>query len=270
MSHRSNHGCAVPPHGVPLRRTLRAGWASARSIASRVATQALLAGLFLHPAAGQSDGPLCTAWDARRDGRHASGATASNAPGIQKLDEYCSGRIEVLDAYVAARIEDLARRAPALGAALERARYGSIRVVIGTPEQVRSAVGADPWLSGGSGAGQLADFFIYKDDPGGLAVRLIVVRVHVERIRRTVHASAPLGLGRRRATRQVDALTDAVLIHELWGHLVPILEAGDHSGNCPDPLPGEVDSESCVMKRENGLRRDLGLAERREYALRLR
>jgi hypothetical protein len=33
---------------------------------------------------------------------------------------------------------------------------------------------------------------------------------------------------------------------------------------CADPVPGQDDLDSCVMKRENDLRRDLGLTEKSE------
>lgn len=57
---------------------------------------------------------------------------------------------------------------------------------------------------------------------------------------------------------------------EVWGHLIPIVEEGDHTGNCSDPGPGEPDLESCAMRRENAMREELGMKPRTAYPLRIR
>lgn len=178
--------------------------------------------------------------------------------------------VEILDAYLADRIGHLESKSPRLRAAMERARAAPFPVVIGTPEQMTERLGARRWLALQSGEGQLADFLIYKPDPEAPAIELIVIRAHLNRIRAAPSAMAPLGIGRGRARRWVDATVDALLIHELWGHLVPIVDAGDHTGNCADPAPGEPALDSCVMRRENDMRLELGIAPRPEYRMRLR
>ena len=50
---------------------------------------------------------------------------------------------------------------------------------------------------------------------------------------------------------------DRVLIHEIYGHVVPVVEARDMSKGCPDaPRPGE--SRSCVSIREAEIAAELG------------
>ncbi len=180
-----------------------------------------------------------------------------------------AGGVEIRDAYLAARIELLEQRSPRFGAAMSRARQGSIPIVIGTPDQVRDLVAERLSLGLQMGNDRVADFLIHTPDVGSPQISLIVIRVHLDRIRGATRWRAPLGIGRGRARRWMNATTDAMLIHELWGHLIPIVEAGDYTGNCSDPAPGQPDLESCVMQRENELRRELGLKPRAQYSLRL-
>jgi len=67
--------------------------------------------------------------------------------------------------------------------------------------------------------------------------------------------------------RQFEADLDRVLVHELYGHGIPYLAAGDLSGRCADPKPGERPSESCSIGRENAVRAQLGLGRRGDAGL---
>lgn len=60
---------------------------------------------------------------------------------------------------------------------------------------------------------------------------------------------------------------DRILAHEVYGHAIPYLLAGHLSGKCADPLPGQRATESCAIKRENVIRNELRLGQRREYGL---
>ena len=67
--------------------------------------------------------------------------------------------------------------------------------------------------------------------------------------------------------RDLQADLDRILAHEVYGHAVPYLLAGHLSGKCADPLPGQRATEACAIKRENAVRNELRLGERREYGL---
>jgi len=67
--------------------------------------------------------------------------------------------------------------------------------------------------------------------------------------------------------RDLEADLDRILAHEVYGHAVPYLLAGHLSGKCADPLPGQRATEACAIKRENAVRSELRLGERREYGL---
>lgn len=60
---------------------------------------------------------------------------------------------------------------------------------------------------------------------------------------------------------------DRVVAHEVYGHAIPYLLAGDLSGKCADPLPGERPEDACAIKRENEIRAELRLGERRDYGV---
>lgn len=60
---------------------------------------------------------------------------------------------------------------------------------------------------------------------------------------------------------------DRILAHEIYGHAFPYLLAGDLSGKCADPVPGQRAEDACAIKRENEIRAELRLGQRREYGL---
>lgn len=60
---------------------------------------------------------------------------------------------------------------------------------------------------------------------------------------------------------------DRIVAHEVYGHAIPYVLAGHMSGKCADPAPRERATESCAIKRENEIRRELRLGERRGYDL---
>lgn len=60
---------------------------------------------------------------------------------------------------------------------------------------------------------------------------------------------------------------DRIVAHEIYGHAIPYLLAGHLSGKCADPAPRQRATESCAIKRENEIRRELRLGERRSHGL---
>lgn len=74
--------------------------------------------------------------------------------------------------------------------------------------------------------------------------------------------------GRRWSTlSEVYADLDRVLAHEVFGHALPYLMAGNLSGRCADPAAGERPQDSCAIRRENMIREELGLGRRRDAGL---
>jgi hypothetical protein len=60
---------------------------------------------------------------------------------------------------------------------------------------------------------------------------------------------------------------DRLLVHEVYGHALPYLIAGDLSGRCPDPTRHQRAVDACSIRRENAVRAELGLGRRTDYGL---
>jgi hypothetical protein len=66
---------------------------------------------------------------------------------------------------------------------------------------------------------------------------------------------------------EFDADLDRILIHEVYGHAMPYLLAGDLTGKCADPEADERPADACSIKRENAVRAELGLGRRKDSGL---
>lgn len=66
---------------------------------------------------------------------------------------------------------------------------------------------------------------------------------------------------------EMEADLDVLVVHEVYGHALPYLLAGDESGRCPDPAAGQRASEACSIRRENVVRAELGLGRRTDYGV---
>lgn len=64
-----------------------------------------------------------------------------------------------------------------------------------------------------------------------------------------------------------DADLDRILVHEVFGHALPYVVAGDISGKCADPAKGERTIDACAIRRENAVRAELGLGRRADPGL---
>jgi hypothetical protein len=130
------------------------------------------------------------------------------------------------------------------------------RVQVVTPDQV---------LVAGSG-GKLAAFdrsVLAEAVPviaDGSQVDRVVVVINVELLERLHWNSGSV-------PSELYSDIDSILIHEIYGHAVPYLIAGDTSGRCADPAAGERASDACAIRRENAVRAELGLSRRTDYGL---
>jgi hypothetical protein len=90
-------------------------------------------------------------------------------------------------------------------------------------------------------------------------VRVVIVAVNLPRLGKMQGLTATVS--------DFESDVDRILAHEVYGHALPYLLAGNLSGKCADPLPGQRASESCAIRRENEVRVQLGLGRRTEYGL---
>ncbi|HUU32514.1 MAG TPA: hypothetical protein VMW48_00560 [Vicinamibacterales bacterium] len=160
---------------------------------------------------------------------------------------------------------------PALREALARIERGSAswraamdevaglgrRALVVTPDQVvvrDAATGATAPFDQSA----VAEVSPAADEHGNVTAVLVVV--NVARIQQIHERSGSL-------PAEFHADLDRVLAHEVYGHAVPLLIAGHLSGRCADPDRGQSASESCAIRRENVVRRELRLGRRTDAAL---
>jgi hypothetical protein len=95
---------------------------------------------------------------------------------------------------------------------------------------------------------------------GDSEVTLVVIAVNLRLVQMT-HDD------RLSVPRDFEADLDRILVHEIYGHAVPYLLAGNLTGRCADPQRGESASDACSIRRENAVRAELGLGRREDNGL---
>jgi len=145
------------------------------------------------------------------------------------------------------------RRSPSWRAALDQLAATDRRVYVLTPDQVvvRDAHAGAPSQSFDPAV--LAEASPVTDASGRVSAVLVVVNLPLIEALHERRGSLPA---------ELDADLDSVLAHEVYGHAVPLLLAGDLSGRCADPAPGQPAIEACAVRRENVIRSELRLGRR--------
>jgi hypothetical protein len=157
-----------------------------------------------------------------------------------------------------ASLERITRRSRLWRADVDALSGSGRRVLVLTPDQVlvadsREGEGTEPFDRTVVAAAAPV--------PGqGSAVHEVLVVVNVPLIlaAHSRHASMP---------GEIDVDLDRILAHEVYGHALPYLLAGDLSGRCADPLPRQRPADACAIRRENAIRAELGLGLRKVAGL---
>ena len=142
--------------------------------------------------------------------------------------------------------------------ALEGLRQTGKRIFVVTPRQFRSM---DPTPRGA--AEHSPDRLLAETSPifdGDAQVRGAVVVVNLGMLDEIYAGTVSL-------PGELHSDLDRILIHEIYGHAMPYLAAGNLSGRCSDPQPGERASEACAIRRENAVRAELRLGRRVDAGL---
>jgi hypothetical protein len=157
-----------------------------------------------------------------------------------------------------ASLERIAHRSRLWKADVTALRGSGSRVLVLTPEQVVVADSLD-----GKGAAAFDASVVAAAAPvpdRGSRVREVLVVVNLPLIDQA-HSR------KRSLPGEVELDVDLILAHEVYGHALPYLLAGDLSGRCADPVPGQKPIEACAIRRENAIRSELGVAPRRSAGL---
>lgn len=200
-----------------------------------------------------------------------SGTSASYSPfGRAERDAGVierQGAIHILHPYLAARLDALEARSPRFHAEMELLRQGDVLVYLTAAEPVRDTARGVvvQWKMPKERIGE----FSAVHDPESGRVKALVVRVNlpqiVERHGRWRRERASPWERRLTPAALLEEAVDGILIHELWGHLIPVAGGRNDLSYCRDPRPGEEDLASCVMQRENDLRLEMGMRPRTRY-----
>lgn len=157
-----------------------------------------------------------------------------------------------------ARLEAIYRRSPLWRQALEQLRASRRQVLVVTPDQVVVKDSVDAPAGEPFDPGVIAAAAPIPGPDNRLDVVLVVVNLPLLQSLYLQSAAPPSGL-------QGDI--DRILIHEVYGHAIPYLLAGDLSGRCSDPEPGERAGDACSVQRENAVREELRLGRRHSYGV---
>jgi hypothetical protein len=141
---------------------------------------------------------------------------------------------------------------------MERAARTGRRVVVLSADQVRVTDGEAASEARAFDAGLLGEVSVIAG--AGSRVDAVLVAVNVRLLDETHHR-----LGLPWSARNADL--DRILVHEVYGHALPYLLAGDVSGRCADPGKGERAVDACAIRRENAVRAELGLGRRADPGL---
>lgn len=170
--------------------------------------------------------------------------TAATASGVWAQDS-TSTPLVVAHPVLAASVERLAAKSPSWRDAMKAVASSGRRAVLITPDQFDGKF--DPET--------LAQAEPIGEEPSRVDYVLVIVNLDLlQKLSRL-----PV------AAEDFEDDVDRILAHEVYGHAVPFLLAGSFSAKCADPVIGQSAIASCVIQRENVIRREMRLGQRVEY-----
>jgi hypothetical protein len=157
-----------------------------------------------------------------------------------------------------ASLERIANKSTLWRAAADAVRAQGRRVLVLTPDQVMVKDREDDEEAEAFDSSALAEVSPIVCREAHVHTVLVVVNLPLIKNVHDTRWSVPL---------DVEADLDRVLVHEIYGHAVPYLLAGNLSGRCADPKKGERATDACAIRRENAVRAELGLGRRTDSGL---
>ena len=155
------------------------------------------------------------------------------------------GPVQVSQAVLASSVQRLTAQSPSWREAINAVASTGRRAVLITPDQVKTPIDATT----------LAQVFPIADEQSRVNTVLVVVNLEL------LHRLSGLPVTAVDFEDDVDRL----IAHEVYGHAIPLLLSGSLAGNCADPVAGQSAIASCVIQRENVIRREMRLGLRFEY-----
>jgi hypothetical protein len=167
-----------------------------------------------------------------------------------------SSPVATSNATLRASLERIAKGSPLWREAFEALGRTGRQAIVVTPDQLHElrAVGRVVAFD----ETMLAEIAPVVSEGTRVDTVIVVVNLALLRARHHDRRSLPI---------EFDIDLDRIVVHEVYGHAVPYLLAGDLSGRCADPQPRERAVDACSIQRENAVRAELGLGRRVDYGL---
>jgi hypothetical protein len=186
-------------------------------------------------------------------GLPAHGQTSGNSDQIRQ-----SAPLLTTNSTLLASLNRISKGSALWREAIADVRRNARRVLVVTPGEVMVAEGERNQAGRSFDPSALAGAFPVADEDSRVSLVVVVVNL---RLIRSNHDS------QMSVMRQFEADLDRILVHEIYGHALPYLLAGDLSGKCADPGPEEAARDACSIRRENAVRAELGLGRRDDRGL---
>ena len=169
-----------------------------------------------------------------------------------------SSPVHTSNATIQAGLERIAKGSALWREALEAVRARGGRVIVVTPDQVRLAARPDHSREDRFDQTLLAEVVPVSTEHARVDAVVVVVNIALLQEHYRERSLLPI---------ELDMDLDRILVHEIYGHAIPYLLAGNLSGRCADPRPRERAVDACSIQRENAVRAELGLGRRVDYGL---
>jgi hypothetical protein len=155
------------------------------------------------------------------------------------------GPLEISHPVLASSVQRLTQGSASWRQALDAVAARGRRALVITPDDVKTPINS----------ATLAQVFPLADEQSRVDTVLVVINLDLlQKLSRLPVTAVDF---------QDDV--DRIIAHEVYGHAIPLLLSGSLAGQCADPAVGQSAIASCVIQRENVIRREMRLGQRLEY-----
>jgi hypothetical protein len=170
----------------------------------------------------------------------------SATPVLISAQETTDAALVVWHPVLADSVQRLDNESPAFRDALRAVAVTGRRTILTTPDRIKNS---DVDVT------SLAQAIPVTE--GGSRVDTVIVVINLELMQKLT------GLPVKAIDFEDDL--DRIIAHEVYGHAVPYLLAGNLSGKCADPAAGQSAADACAIRRENIVRKEMKLGQRFDY-----
>lgn len=156
-----------------------------------------------------------------------------------------AGPVVASHSVLASSVQRLTSQSASWREAINAVAATGRRALLITPDQIKTPIDPDT----------LAQVFPLADEQSHVDTVLVVVNLELLRKLSGLPVTAV----------DFEDDVDRLVAHEVYGHAIPFLLSGSLAGKCADPVVGQSAIASCVIQRENVIRKEMRLGLRSEY-----